>query len=59
MIFEKLVNVVLPRIRDFRGIKNNSFDKSGNYTLGFAELSIFPRLIWEEWMQVLSVKDLK
>ena len=42
--FEKLVNVVLPRIRDFRGIKNNSFDKSGNYTLGFAELSIFPEI---------------
>lgn len=42
--FEKLVDVVLPRIRDFHGIKNNSFDKEGNYTLGLTELSIFPEV---------------
>jgi len=42
--FEKLVNVVLPRVRDFHGIKVESFDQAGNYTLGFAELSIFPEI---------------
>jgi len=42
--FEKLVNVVLPRLRDFHGIKPESFDKSGNYTLGFGEFSIFPEI---------------
>ena len=42
--FEKLVNVILPRLRDFHGIRKESFDKSGNYTLGFAELSIFPEI---------------
>jgi large subunit ribosomal protein L5 len=42
--FEKLVNVVLPRLRDFHGVKRNSFDEKGNYTLGFTELSIFPEI---------------
>lgn len=41
---EKLVNIVLPRIRDFRGIPNNCFDKSGNYTLGISELIVFPEI---------------
>ena len=44
LFFEKLVNVVLPRVRDFHGIKVESFDQAGNYTLGFAELSIFPEI---------------
>lgn len=40
----KLVNIALPRVRDFRGIPNNGFDKNGNYTLGIKEQSIFPEL---------------
>ncbi|MGH7246314.1 MAG: 50S ribosomal protein L5 [Candidatus Levyibacteriota bacterium] len=42
--FSKLVNVVLPRMKDFRGIKNDSFDSRGNYTLGLAEYSVFPEV---------------
>lgn len=42
--FEKLTNVVLPRLRDFRGVKQNSFDGHGNYTLGFSEATVFPEI---------------
>ena len=42
--FEKLVNIILPRLRDFHGIRRESFDKSGNYALGFGEFSIFPEI---------------
>ncbi|MCL4418854.1 50S ribosomal protein L5 [Patescibacteria group bacterium] len=42
--FEKLVNVILPRLRDFHGVKKESFDRKGNYTLGFNEYSIFPEI---------------
>lgn len=40
----KLLNVALPKIRDFRGLPNNSFDGRGNYTLGIKEDSIFPEV---------------
>ncbi|KKR76914.1 MAG: 50S ribosomal protein L5 [Candidatus Levybacteria bacterium GW2011_GWA2_40_8] len=42
--FEKLVGIVLPRIRDFHGVSVDSFDKSGNYTLGFSEDTVFPEI---------------
>ena len=42
--FDKLVAIVLPRLRDFRGLSLNSFDKSGNYSLGFTEDSVFPEI---------------
>jgi large subunit ribosomal protein L5 len=42
--FEKLVSVVLPRIRDFHGVKRESFDKKGNYSLGFSETTVFPEI---------------
>lgn len=41
---EKLVKVVLPRVRDFRGISKRSFDKSGNYNFGIKEHTIFPEV---------------
>ncbi len=41
---EKLIAIVLPRIKDFRGVKAGSFDKQGNYTLGLAEYSVFPEV---------------
>lgn len=41
---DRLFNVVIPRIRDFRGISPTSFDKAGNYTLGLREQTIFPEL---------------
>jgi large subunit ribosomal protein L5 len=42
--FTKLVSIVLPRVRDFRGLKRTSFDGTGNYTLGLSEQLIFPEL---------------
>ena len=45
---EKLVNVVLPRIRDFRGIPQTSFDKTGNLSLGFKEYTPFPEVLVEK-----------
>ncbi len=42
--YTKLVNVVLPRIKDFRGVKSTSFDTKGNYTLGLSEYSVFPEI---------------
>ena len=40
----KLFNIVLPRLRDFRGIKKNGFDQNGNYTLGIGEHTVFPEI---------------
>lgn len=42
--FDKLVTIALPRVRDFRGVSNNSFDGRGNYTLGVKEQIIFPEI---------------
>ena len=41
---DRLVNVALPRVRDFRGVSPGSFDGRGNYTLGIVEQSIFPEI---------------
>lgn len=41
---DRLINVALPRIRDFRGIPASSFDQKGNYSLGIKEQSIFPEV---------------
>ncbi|MGD0363214.1 MAG: 50S ribosomal protein L5 [Bryobacteraceae bacterium] len=42
--FDRLVNVALPRVRDFRGVSSKSFDGRGNYTLGIKEQLIFPEI---------------
>jgi large subunit ribosomal protein L5 len=42
--FEKLVSIVLPRLRDFRGMSEGSFDGKGNYTIGFREMNVFPEV---------------
>lgn len=41
---DRLINIVLPRIRDFNGISLKAFDNAGNYTLGVKEQSIFPEI---------------
>lgn len=41
---DRLVNIAIPRIRDFRGVSLNAFDKQGNYTLGLREQTIFPEI---------------
>lgn len=45
---DRFVNVVLPRVRDFHGVNNKSFDKTGNYNLGIKDQSVFPELTFEE-----------
>ena len=44
---DRLVNIALPRIKDFRGLSSNAFDNSGNYTLGIKEHIIFPEVSFE------------
>lgn len=45
---EKLVKIVLPRIRDFRGIPDRGFDKQGNFTLGLSEQTVFSELEYSD-----------
>ena len=45
---DKLVAITLPRVRDFRGLSEKSFDKNGNYTIGFKENMAFPEIKAEE-----------
>jgi len=44
---DRLISIALPRIRDFRGLSRNSFDKSGNYTFGITEQTIFPEIEYD------------
>ncbi len=45
---DKLFNVALPRVRDFRGVSPKSFDGRGNYSLGLREQLIFPEIIYDQ-----------
>ncbi len=59
---DRLINVVLPRLRDFHGVRSSSFDKQGNFAIGFNEQSIFPELTFEDTttphgVQVIFVVD--
>jgi len=45
---DRLLNVTLPRIRDFRGVSAESFDRGGNYTLGLNEQNIFPEMEYDK-----------
>ena len=45
---DKLVNVALPRVRDFRGINGNAFDGRGNYSLGLKEQLVFPEISYDQ-----------
>ena len=49
---DKLVNVSLPRVRDFHGVSNKSFDGRGNYTLGVREQLIFPEINYDNVKRV-------
>ena len=46
--FDRLVNVALPRMREFRGVSPNSFDGQGNYTLGLKEQLVFPEIDYDK-----------
>ena len=45
---DRLINIALPRVRDFRGVKANSFDGRGNYSVGVKEQLIFPEIDYEK-----------
>lgn len=50
--FDKLVNIALPRVRDFRGVSSKSFDGRGNYALGIKEQLIFPEIVFDKIEQI-------
>lgn len=45
---DRIINIVLPRLRDFHGVSLHAFDKQGNYALGLTDQSVFPELSFEE-----------
>jgi large subunit ribosomal protein L5 len=51
-MMDRLINVVLPRLRDFHGVSLKAFDRQGNYSLGLADQSVFPELTFEETTNV-------
>ena len=52
---EKLINVALPRIRDFRGLSPQGFDEGGNYSFGLQEQTIFPEVLLDKVQQALGM----
>ncbi len=57
---DRLVNIVLPRLRDFHGVSATAFDKQGNYSLGLNDQTVFPELTFEDTpithgMQIICV----
>ena len=56
---DRLVNLALPRVRDFRGVNPNSFDGRGNYALGIKEQIIFPEVEYDRGMDIVFVTTAK
>jgi large subunit ribosomal protein L5 len=57
---DRVINIVLPRLRDFHGVSTHAFDRQGNFALGFTDQSVFPELSYEDTatahgMQVIFV----
>ena len=53
--FDRLVNVALPRVRDFRGVTANAFDGRGNFTLGVEEQVIFPEIDYDKIEKIKGI----
>ncbi|MBN2071519.1 MAG: 50S ribosomal protein L5 [Candidatus Krumholzibacteriota bacterium] len=53
--FDRLVNVTIPRIRDFRGLNPKSFDGRGNYTFGVKEQIIFPEIDYDKILKIMGM----
>lgn len=47
-LLDRIVNIVLPRLRDFHGVSAKAFDKQGNFSMGFTDQAVFPELTFEE-----------
>lgn len=43
-LLNRVINLAIPRVKDFRGLKDTSFDKQGNYSFGFSEQAVFPEI---------------
>ncbi len=54
--YDRLVNVVLPRVRDFRGVSVKAFDKNGNYALGIDDQTVFPEI---DTSKMIKIKPLQ
>ncbi|MBX3003444.1 MAG: 50S ribosomal protein L5 [Anaerolineales bacterium] len=54
--YDRLVNIALPRMRDFRGVPADAFDGRGNYTLGLSEQLIFPEIQYDNIEQVRGLE---
>ena len=54
--FDRLVNVALPRVRDFRGVSPSSFDGRGNYSLGIREQLVFPEIDYDKVDKIRGVE---
>ncbi|WP_112872937.1 50S ribosomal protein L5 [Paracoccus endophyticus] len=52
---DRLINVALPRVRDFRGVKGSSFDGRGNYAMGLKEHIVFPEVNFDKVDEVLGM----
>ena len=52
---DRLINVALPRVRDFRGVKGSSFDGRGNYAMGLKEHIVFPEINFDKVDEVLGM----
>ena len=52
---DRLINVALPRVRDFRGVKGTSFDGRGNYAMGLKEQIVFPEIEFDKVDEVLGM----
>lgn len=53
---DKLINVALPRVRDFRGLSRKAFDGHGNYSIGFREHIVFPEISSDEVEQIVGLE---
>lgn len=53
--FDRLINMAIPRIRDFRGLNPDSFDGRGNYTIGVSEQFIFPEIEYDQIKEVFGM----
>ncbi|HHY02464.1 MAG TPA: 50S ribosomal protein L5 [Paracoccus sp.] len=52
---DRLINIALPRVRDFRGVKGSSFDGRGNYAMGLKEQIVFPEIEFDKVDEVLGM----
>jgi large subunit ribosomal protein L5 len=52
---ERLINIAMPRIRDFRGLSSKSFDGRGNFSMGIKEYYIFPEIKYDKINDILGM----